>query len=235
MTEDEKWMNLAIEQAIKAQDEDEVPVGAVLVKDGLLIAKAHNQPISTNDATAHAEIQVLRKAGIKLQNYRLTDSTLYVTLEPCAHYGKTPPCADLLIAKKVARVVMASQDPFDAVNGAGIKRLKAAGIQVEIGCMKKEGHHVNRRFFTSTSKNRPYIILKWAQTQDHFVARTDFNSKWISNPLSRQLVHKWRSEEMGILVGYNTAKHDNPRLTTRDWQGSNPTRIVIDPRNELNE
>ena len=201
-------------------------VGCVIVKNEKIIGEGFHQAYGA----AHAEVNAIKNATTEIAG-----ATVYVTLEPCAHYGKTPPCADLLIAKKVARVVMASQDPFEAVNGAGIKRLKAAGIQVEIGCMQEEGHHVNRRFFTSTSKNRPYIILKWAQTQDHFVARTDFNSKWISNPLSRQLVHKWRSEEMGILVGYNTAKHDNPRLTTRDWQGSNPTRIVIDPRNELNE
>ncbi len=201
-------------------------VGCVIVKNGKIIGEGFHQAFGS----AHAEVNAIKNASKKVAG-----STVYITLEPCVHYGKTPPCADLLIAQKVAKVVVASRDPFAAVNGAGIQRLKKAGIQVEINCMQKEGHHINRRFLTSVSKGKPYIILKWAQTQDHFVAKTDFNSKWISNPLSRQLVHKWRSEEMGILIGYNTAKHDNPKLSARNWQGSSPTRIVIDPKNELNE
>ena len=201
-------------------------VGCVIVKNKKIIGEGFHQAYGA----AHAEVNAIKNATTEIAG-----GTAYVTLEPCAHHGKTPPCADLLITQKVAKVVIASQDPFEAVNGAGIKRLKAAGIKVKIGCMQEEEHYLNRRFLTFISKSRPYIILKWAQTQDHFIARTDFNSKWISNPLSRQMVHKWRSEEMAILVGYNTAKHDNPRLTTRDWQGSNPIRIVIDPRNQLNK
>jgi len=201
-------------------------VGCVIVKNKKIIGEGFHQAYGA----AHAEVNAIKNATTEIAG-----GTAYVTLEPCAHHGKTPPCADLLITQKVAKVVIASQDPFEAVNGAGIKRLKAAGIKVKIGCMQEEEHYLNRRFLTFISKSRPYIILKWAQTQDHFIARTDFNSKWISNPLSRQIVHKWRSEEMAILVGYNTAKHDNPRLTTRDWQGSNPIRIVIDPRNQLNK
>ena len=201
-------------------------VGCVIVKNGKIIGEGFHQAFGS----AHAEVNAIKNASTKVEG-----STVYVTLEPCAHYGKTPPCSDLLIAKKVAKVVVASQDPFAAVNGAGIQRLKEAGIQVEINCMRDEGQHINRRFLTSVSKGKPYIILKWAQTQDHFVAKTDFSSKWISNSLSRQLVHKWRSEEKGILIGYNTAKHDNPKLSTRNWQGPSPIRIVIDPKNELNE
>ena len=201
-------------------------VGCVIVKNGKIIGEGFHQAFGL----AHAEVNAISNAMNEVEG-----ATVYVTLEPCAHYGKTPPCADLLIAEKVAKVVVASQDPFEAVNGAGIKRLKAAGIQVELGFMQKEEHHINRRFLTSISKGRPYIILKWAQTKDHFVAKTDFSSKWISNSLSRQLVHKWRSEEMGILVGFNAAKHDNPKLTSRDWHGPNPTRIVIDPLNGLDE
>ncbi len=201
-------------------------VGCVIVKNGKIIGEGFHQAYGS----AHAEVNALKNASSEVAG-----STVYVTLEPCAHYGKTPPCSDLLISKKVAKVVIASKDPFAAVNGAGIQRLKEAGIQVEINCMQEEGQHLNRRFLTSVSKGKPYIILKWAQTQDHFIAKTDFNSKWISNSQSRQLVHKWRSEEKGILIGYNTAKHDNPKLSTRNWQGPSPIRIVIDPKNELSE
>ena len=201
-------------------------VGCVIVKNEKIIGEGFHQAFGS----AHAEVNAIKNASTKIAG-----STIYVTLEPCAHYGKTPPCTDLLIAQKVAKVVVALQDPFAAVNGAGIQCLKEAGIQVEINCMQEEGHHINRRFLTSVSKGKPYIILKWAQTQDHFIAKNDFNSKWISNSLSRQLVHKWRSEEEGILVGYNTAKYDNPELSTRNWQGPNSIRIVIDPKNELNE
>ena len=153
---------------------------------------------------------------------------MYVTLEPCSHHGLTPPCADMIIAEQIPRVVVASMDPNPKVQGKGIARLKAAGVQVEEHVLSAEARDLNARFFTFHEKQRPYVVLKWAQTHDGFLAREDHSSKWISNEHSRQLVHKWRTEEAAILVGANTVRHDNPKLTARDWVGPNPVRVVLD-------
>lgn len=165
----------------------------------------------------------------------MKESTVYVTLEPCSHFGKTPPCADLLIAHQVKKVVVANLDTNPLVGGDGIKKLRAAGIEVVTGILDKKGHDVNKRFFTFIEKQRPYIILKWAETSDGFIARKNLDSRWISDEYSRQLVHKWRSEEDAILVGMRTAQQDNPQLNVRDWSGRNPVRIVIDRFLKLNE
>ncbi len=143
-------------------------------------------------------------------------------------FGKTPPCVDLLIKHHVKKVVIANLDTNPLVQGQGIKKLKEAGIETLTGVLEKEGRELNKRFFTFIEKQRPYIILKWAQTADGFIAQKNFESKWISNEFSRQLVHRWRSEEDAVLVGTRTASHDDPSLTVRDWTGRNPTRIVID-------
>jgi diaminohydroxyphosphoribosylaminopyrimidine deaminase/5-amino-6-(5-phosphoribosylamino)uracil reductase len=158
----------------------------------------------------------------------LSESTLYVNLEPCSHFGKTPPCADLIVEKKLKRVVISNVDSNPLVGGKGIQKLKDAGIEVQAGVLEKEGREVNKRFFAFVEKQRPYIILKWAQTADGFIAKSNYESKWISNDLSRQFVHKMRSEEDAVLVGTHTANHDNPKLNVRDWSGRNPTRIVLD-------
>ncbi|MBC6401166.1 MAG: bifunctional diaminohydroxyphosphoribosylaminopyrimidine deaminase/5-amino-6-(5-phosphoribosylamino)uracil reductase RibD [Ekhidna sp.] len=174
---------------------------------------------------AHAEVNAVN--DVEDQSL-LPDSTVYITLEPCAHYGKTPPCADLLIDKRVRKVVAACRDPFVQVDGKGIEKLKKAGIEVGQGLMEKEAIELNKRFFTFHQKKRPYVILKWAQTQDGFIARENGDSKWISNQYSRQLVHKWRTEEDAVLVGKNTAIQDNPSLTSRYWEGKNPLRVLFD-------
>ena len=141
----------------------------------------------------------------------------------------------MLISLPVKRVVISNVDPNPLVEGKGIQKLRDAGIEVTIGVLEKEGRELNKRFFTMMEKKRPYIILKWAQTEDGFIARENYDSKWISNSYSRQLTHKWRTEEDSILVGTTTAEHDNPQLTVRDWTGRNPTRIVIDKNLRLKE
>lgn len=196
-------------------------VGCVIVHDGKIIGEGWHKEYGG----PHAEVNAI----LSVENLDLLrESTVYVSLEPCAHWGKTPPCANLLAEKKVKQVIIAATDSNPLVGGKGIQILKNAGIEVITGILEKEARWQNRRFFTQIEKQRPYVILKWAQTQDGFVARENFDSKWISNAQSRQLVHKWRAEEDAILVGKNTAAHDNPRLDVRDWVGKNPIRIVLD-------
>jgi diaminohydroxyphosphoribosylaminopyrimidine deaminase/5-amino-6-(5-phosphoribosylamino)uracil reductase len=201
-------------------------VGCVIVYDGKIIGEGWHERYGG----PHAEVHAVRSVT---DQSLLSHSTVYVTLEPCAHHGKTPPCADMLVAAGVRRVVISNVDPNPLVAGKGIEKLRAAGIEVSIGLQQREGLELNRRFFTMIQKHRPYIILKWAQTADGFMARTNYDSKWISNPYSRQVTHKWRTEEDAILVGTNTALRDNPQLTVRDWTGRNPTRIVIDKNMSL--
>lgn len=201
-------------------------VGCVIVHDGVIIGEGFHKVYGG----PHAEVIAVNS----VENPELLpESTVYVTLEPCAHYGKTPPCANLLVEKRVKKVVIAAFDSNPLVGGKGIKILKDAGIEVETGILDQEARSQNRRFFTQIEKKRPYVILKWAQTLDGFVARKDYSSKWISNSLSRQQVHKWRAEEDAILVGRNTAHYDDPSLNVRDWVGKNPLRLVIDRQLQL--
>jgi diaminohydroxyphosphoribosylaminopyrimidine deaminase/5-amino-6-(5-phosphoribosylamino)uracil reductase len=201
-------------------------VGCVIVHEDRIIGEGWHREYGGPHAEVNAVNSVENQA-------LLSESTVYVTLEPCAHWGKTPPCANLLVEKKVKKVVIAATDSNPLVGGRGIEILKNAGIEVETGILEKDARWQNRRFFTQIEKQRPYVILKWAQTQDGFVARENFDSKWISNSHSRQLVHKWRAEEDAILVGKNTAAYDNPRLDVRDWVGKNPIRVVLDSKLEL--
>ena len=203
-------------------------VGSVVVNDGKIIGEGWHQKYGE----AHAEVNAI--ASVKDKSL-LKESTVYVTLEPCSHFGKTPPCADLLIEHQVKKVVIANLDTNPLVGGNGIKKLRAAGIEVITGILDKKGRDLNKRFFTFIEKQRPYIILKWAETADGFIARKNLDSRWISDEYSRQLVHKWRSEEDSILVGMRTAQQDNPQLNVRDWSGRNPVRIVIDRFLKLNE
>lgn len=196
-------------------------VGCVVVYDEKIIGEGWHQKYGE----AHAEVNAI--SNVKDQSL-LSQSTLYVNLEPCAHFGKTPPCADLIIEKKIKRVVVCNTDPNPLVNGQGIKKLRENGVEVEIGVLESEGLQMNHRFLTYIQKSRPYIILKWAQTADGFIAKKNFDSKWISSEQSRQLVHKWRSEEDAVLAGTRTTQHDDPSLNVRDWTGRNPTRIVLD-------
>lgn len=196
-------------------------VGCVIVHEGMIIGEGWHRKYGEG----HAEVNAVENVQDKTL---LAESTVYVTLEPCAHFGKTPPCADMLVRLGVKRVVIATMDPNPLVAGKGIEKLKTAGIDVSTGILQQESVDLNRRFFTMIQKRRPYIILKWAQTADGFMARENGDSKWISNSYSRQLTHKWRTEEDAFLVGTKTALRDDPQLTARDWSGRNPLRIVID-------
>jgi diaminohydroxyphosphoribosylaminopyrimidine deaminase/5-amino-6-(5-phosphoribosylamino)uracil reductase len=203
-------------------------VGCVVVHEGIIIGEGWHQQFGG----PHAEVNALRM--IDNQDL-LPESTVYVNLEPCSHFGKTPPCTDLLIASKVKKVVVGSRDPNPKITGSGIQKLQQQGVEVLEGVLAVDSIELNKRFFTNQIEKRPYIILKWAQTKDGFIAREDNSSKWISSQESRKLVHKWRADEDGILVGRRTVEIDNPELTVRDWEGNNPVRVVIDPSNELSE
>lgn len=205
-------------------------VGVVLVYYDSIIREGFHQ----KSGEGHAEVNCLNGFDIS-EVEDPSKLVLYVSLEPCCHFGKTPPCADLIINKKIPKVVVGSKDPNPKVNGGGVKRLRDHGIEVIEGVLEKECDELNKRFNTVQRKKRPHVILKWAQTKDGFVARKDYTSKWISNSNSRKLVHQWRSEEDGILVGKNTVIHDNPSLTVREVKGENPIRIVLDSNNELSK
>ena len=198
-------------------------VGSVLVYNNIIIGEGYHQQYGQ----AHAEVNCLNSVAEKNKGF-ISNSTLYVSLEPCAHYGKTPPCADLIIKNNIKTVIIGCRDSYDEVDGKGIQKLKSAGITVTSGVLEKESLELNRRFFTFHTQKRPYIILKWAQTENLKIAAADFSAVKISNDTSNRLVHKWRSEEAAILVGFNTALLDNPSLTNRLWSGKNPVRLVID-------
>ena len=198
-------------------------VGSVLVYENIIIGEGYHEQYGE----PHAEVNCINSV-IEDNQSLIGKSTLYVSLEPCAHYGKTPPCADLIIKNKIPNVVIACKDSYEEVDGRGIQKLQQAGISVITGVLEKEALELNKRFFTFHTKHRPYIILKWAQSSDAKIAGQDFSAVKISHDITNRLVHKWRSEEAAILVGTNTAFHDNPSLTNRLWQGNNPIRLVID-------
>jgi diaminohydroxyphosphoribosylaminopyrimidine deaminase/5-amino-6-(5-phosphoribosylamino)uracil reductase len=198
-------------------------VGAVLVHDGRIIGEGYHKQYGQ----PHAEVNCINDVSPANRSL-IAHSTLYVSLEPCAHFGKTPPCADLIISKNIPRVIIGCRDPFKEVDGKGIEKLRAAGIEVIQPLMEPACKILNERFFTFHTKHRPYIILKWAQTANGFIGNADHSRLPVSNEYSNRLVHKWRSEEAAILVGTHTALYDNPSLTTRLWTGNNPVRLVID-------
>ena len=199
-------------------------VGSVLVFNDKIIGEGFHQVFGESHSEANAIKQCIEKGN----EYLLEKSVLYVNLEPCSHSGKTPPCTDLIIKHKIPKVVIGMMDPFPEVNGKGIKKLEDAGIKVVSGILEKECREANHRFITFHSLKRPYIVLKFAQTGDHFIAPIQNNNNKISNEFTDILVHKWRSEESAILIGTKTAEIDNPVLTVRKWSGKNPIRIVMD-------
>ena len=205
-------------------------VGSIIVHENKIIGEGYHQEYGK----AHAEVNAI--ISVKDQSL-LRESTLYVNLEPCAHFGKTPPCANLIIEKKIKRVVIGCIDPFAEVSGKGIEKLKAAGIEVVIDVLNAECLHINRRFFTFHKHQRPYVILKWAQSTDGFMDIDRIEKQkgvfWITQPETKSLVHKWRTEEAAILVGRKTVENDDPQLTSRAFKGSNPTRFVIDKNAKL--
>ncbi|HEX8426179.1 bifunctional diaminohydroxyphosphoribosylaminopyrimidine deaminase/5-amino-6-(5-phosphoribosylamino)uracil reductase RibD [Hymenobacter sp.] len=196
-------------------------VGCVVTHGGRVIGEGWHRQYGG----PHAEVNALAAVA---DETLLPQSRVYVTLEPCAHHGKTPPCADLLVAKGVVEVVVCNLDPNPLVAGRGLEKLRAAGIHVETGLLEAEGRWLNRRFFTSQEKKRPYVVLKWAETADGYLAGPYFQPVPISGELARVAVHQWRAEEQAILVGTRTALHDNPHLNVREWPGPNPIRVVID-------
>ena len=206
-------------------------VGSVIVHDNKIIGEGFTSPYGGN----HAEVNAINSVSNK---DLLKEATIYVTLEPCSHFGKTPPCSDLIIKHKIPNVVIGCVDDNEKVAGKGIKKLIDAGCTVTVGILENECKEHHKRFFTFHNKKRPYIILKWAETSNGFIAPETKNEQkpvWITNTYSRQLVHKWRAEEQAILVGTNTVLEDNPSLTTRDWTGKNPVRIVIDKDEKLSK
>ena len=204
-------------------------VGCVIVHEGVIIGEGYHRQCGE----AHAEVNAIRSVA---DRSLLPGSTMYVSLEPCAHHGKTPPCADLIAESGIGHVHIACRDPFTQVDGKGIEKLRAAGLEVHTGLLELEAEELNRRFFTFHRKNRPYVILKWAETADGFVdrVRADASSPAlkITGHAANVLVHRWRTEEAAIMVGKNTALLDNPRLTAREYNGPNPVRILLDPNLE---
>lgn len=200
-------------------------VGAVIVCNDRIIGEGYH----VRCGEGHAEVNAF--ASVKPEEeHLLSESTIYVSLEPCSHYGKTPPCADLIIKKGVRRVVVGCVDPFSEVSGRGIAKLRDAGIDVTVGVLEEECRRLNSRFMTFNEKRRPYIILKWAQSLDGFIDK-DFMPYAFSTPFTQMLSHKLRAESDAILVGHTTALRDEPSLTVRAWSGRNPMRLILDRRN----
>lgn len=233
MTIEEKYMYRCLQLAQNGRGftSPNPMVGAVIVHQDKIIGEGYHRQYGK----AHAEVNAVKSVENKAL---LKDSTIYVSLEPCSHHGKTPPCAQLIIDNKIPKVVVACLDPYPAVSGRGIKMLQDAGIEVSVGVLEKEAQALNRAFFTTQIRNRPYIYLKWAQTQDGFIDKERCEGEKpqptpISNEFSRMLVHKKRAETAGIMIGTNTAVNDNPSLTTRFWYGKNPVRIIIDRQGRI--
>jgi len=206
-------------------------VGAVIVHNGKIIGEGYHRRCGG----PHAEVNAIRSVQ---DESLLKESTIYVSLEPCSHYGKTPPCADLIIEKHIPRVVVGCMDPFAKVNGQGIRKLREAGVEVKVGVLEKECLELNRRFITFHQLHRPWVLLKWAQSEDGFIdveRQTDVQPVKFSSPFTRTLVHQLRAMHQAIMVGTKTVLMDNPTLTTRFWDGPNPLRITIDRKGVLPE
>lgn len=204
-------------------------VGCLLFYDGKIISEGYTSQAGQN----HAEVNVINKIN---DSDILRKSTLYVTLEPCSHHGKTPPCCNAIFNKNIKRVVVGCKDPNELVNGSGIKYLNKKGVKVKVGVLENECRELHKRFFTYQNKKRPYIILKWAETSDGFISPLKNNTGrpfWISNKYTRQIVHKWRSQENAILVGSKTYITDNPILDSRNWNKNNPQRFIIAGNNKI--
>lgn len=232
MTTDQIYMSRCIQLARCGQigAAPNPMVGALIVCHDRIIGEGYH----IRCGQPHAEVNAFRCVS---DESLLPHSTLYVSLEPCAHFGKTPPCARLVVEKRVKRVVVGCEDPFVKVRGKGIEIIRQAGIEVEVGVLEQECIHLNRRFFTFHTKHRPFITLKWAQTSDGLMGLRPTLAPSaplrISTPQTMRRVHHLRATHSAILVGYNTALLDNPSLTTRHWGGPSPLRIVIDPRGQL--
>jgi len=234
-TTDELYMQRCLQLAAKgrANVKPNPMVGSVIVHNNLIIGEGYHQIYGK----AHAEVNAIN--SVKDESL-LSESTLYVNLEPCAHHGKTPPCSDLIVEKNIKKVVIGCIDSFAKVSGKGIEKMRNAGIEVIVGVLEKESLELNTAFFNFHTNKRPHIILKWAQTLDGFI---DINRKeddavgvnWITHPMLKMAVHKWRSEESAILIGNGTLLNDNPQLDTREWSGENPLRILLSKDKTINK
>ena len=232
-TQDEYFMQRCLDLAKKGLG-NTYPnplVGSVIVYQNKIIGEGWHQKAGTPHAEVHAIASVQDKSLLK-------EATLYVNLEPCNHFGKTPPCAKLIVEHKIPRVVIGCIDPFEQVNGSGVKTLEKAGIKVTTAVLEEEAKALNKRFFTFHQKKRPYLVLKWAQSQDGFIAplaetRNKKSPVFLSSKEDQILVHQWRTEEEAILIGAETAMADNPQLTARWVEGNQPARIIFDPKERL--
>jgi diaminohydroxyphosphoribosylaminopyrimidine deaminase/5-amino-6-(5-phosphoribosylamino)uracil reductase len=232
-TQDEHFMQRCLDLAKKGLGKTypNPLVGSVIVYQDKIIGEGWHQKAGTPHAEVFAIASVQDKSLLK-------EATLYVNLEPCNHYGKTPPCAQLIVEHQIPRIVIGCIDPFEQVNGSGVKTLEKAGIKVTTAVLEEEAKALNKRFFTFHQKKRPYLILKWAQSQDGFIAplaetRNKKSPVFLSSKEDQILVHQWRSEEESILIGAETAVQDNPQLTARWVEGNHPARIIIDPKKRL--
>ncbi len=231
MTLDESYMRRCFELAMKADNDvgSNPFVGAIIVYKDKIIGEGWHQ----KQGTGHGEVNAYN--SVKEENKRfLAESTIYVNLEPCFHFGKTPPCVDLILREKFKRVVISCIDPYGKVAGKSIAKLRENGVEVKVGVLEKEGRFIARRFITNVEKERPYIILKYAQSEDGFIGQQG-KQVWLTNPVSKRCVHKWRSQETAIMIGTNTAEIDNPNLTTRLYKGPHPIRVILDRKGRLNE
>jgi len=228
MKTDEKYIKRCLQLASKGlgNTAPNPMVGAVLVYNNRIIGEGFTSKYGGN----HAEVNCIN--SVKPENAKfVSKATLYVSLEPCSHFGKTPPCSDLIVVKKIPKVIIGALDTNKLVSGKGVRHLRENGVEVVVGILKKECLTLNKRFFTFHNKKRPYFILKWAKSKDDFIGKLHKEKAvpiWISNEQSQQLVHLWRSQEQAILVGTNTVLSDNPSLTTRKVAGKNPIRIILD-------
>ena len=230
MQKQENYMLRCIELALMGLGEvaPNPMVGAILVYEHQIIGEGYHKKFGE----AHAEVNCFKSVALENEDL-ISKSVLYVSLEPCAHYGKTPPCVNLIIEKGIKKVVIGCRDSFKKVNGKGIEILQTAGIEVEVGILEKECINLNSHFFNYHQKQRPFIILKWAETANGKIAGISNERLLISNAISTSKVHQWRSEVMSILIGTNTAIKDNPSLDNRLWSGSSPIRMVIDGSGRL--
>lgn len=228
MNLDEVYMRSCFELAVLGlgKVQPNPMVAAVIVHNNRIIGEGYHQEYGK----AHAEVNAIQQVLDTYPNASnlLKESTLYVNLEPCAHFGKTPPCADLIIKQGIPKVVISNIDPFGSVNGKGVERLKNAGVEVKTDVLKEEGYALNKRFFTYHTLQRPYVILKWAESKDGYISIAENTRSNISGAEAKKMNHKWRSEEQAILVGTKTVLVDNPILTVREWVGRNPVRVIID-------
>jgi diaminohydroxyphosphoribosylaminopyrimidine deaminase/5-amino-6-(5-phosphoribosylamino)uracil reductase len=233
MEEDIQWMKRALQLAEygRGNVSPNPMVGCVIVHQGLIIGEGWHRQYGG----PHAEVRAIEDAEQKGNAHLFTESTAYVTLEPCSHTGKTPPCADLMVRKQIKKVVICNADPNPLVSGRGVRRMQEGGIEVQNNVLEAEGLELNKRFFTAMVSKRPYVILKWAETADGFLGRAAGAPVKISGMLSNMRVHQWRTEEDAILVGFKTALMDNPRLNVRHWEGRNPVRVVLDRYLQLPE